>query len=561
MNPILQVLRNLGPVRIAAIGIVGIAVIGFFLYLMTRLSAPTMALLFGELDQRDQAQIISQMAQQNVRFELRGNQIFVPESQVNQLRLSLAAQGLPSAGSSVGYELFDKGQSLGTTNFVLNLNHLRALEGELSRTIASIQGVRSARVHLVLPRRELFSRERTQPSASIVLRMQGGRRLEREQVQAVQHLVSTAVPDLKPERISIIDDRGTLLARGAESGNTTQNLIATAEEMRLSYQQRVSRDLETLIERTVGFGKVRAEVAAELDFDQISETTERFDPDQQVVRSTQTIDDRSSSRDRAEQNTVTVQNNLPEGQTAAGGNAAGAEQNAARVEETVNYEIGRSVRTVVRGSGTIRKLSVAVLIDGVYADGPNGAKQYQPRSDQELQAIERLVRSAIGFDQSRGDVVQVVNLQFAPLDDGLLGDGTILFGLSRADFLQLAEIIVLSVVGLLVVLLVVRPVLTRLFESLPQATALLGGGAAGLLRDQSAGAAAATAAALAGPDGLAAIPPPDDEEDSALDSMIDISRVEGRVRASSLRKIGEIVEKHPEEAVAIIRNWMYQEQS
>ena len=218
----------------------------------------------------------------------------------------------------------------------------------------------------------------------------------------------------------------------------------------------------------------------------------------------------------------------------------------------------------MRETGNVRRLTVAVLVDGNYVRGDGGEAVYQERNAQQLEQIESLVRSAIGFDANRGDQIEVVNMRFAPLDDIGAGGESTLFGLSKNDFLQLAEIIVLAVVGLLVILLVVRPVLSRLFESLPAAGAILSG-PAGMLRDQSGAAAALTGPGMPGmemsPEGMGALALPEEEEDDMLDTMIDISRVEGRVRASSLRKIGEIVEKHPDEAVSIIRNWMYQEQS
>jgi flagellar M-ring protein FliF len=317
-----------------------------------------------------------------------------------------------------------------------------------------------------------------------------------------------------------------------------------------------------LLERTVGFGKVRAEVSAELDFDRIVTNKEEYDPDGQVVRSTQTVDENRESNENAADQAVTVQTNLPEAQQGQPG--GGSTSRDTRTEETVNYEITRTVQNIVRETGNVRRLTVAVLVDGTYARGDAGDAVYQERDPQQLEQIETLVRSAIGFDANRGDQIEVVNMRFAPLDDIGAGSESTLFGLSKNDFLQLAEIIVLAVVGLLVILLVVRPVLSRLFESLPAAGAILSG-PAGMLRDQSGAAAALTGPGMPGmemaPEGMGALALPEEEEEDMLDTMIDISRVEGRVRASSLRKIGEIVDKHPDEAVSIIRNWMYQEQS
>lgn len=544
MDTFLQTLRNLGPMRLAIMGGVIFGLIAFFIYLTTRLATPQMSLLYGDLDTGDASRMASQLETQNVPFELRknGTEIYVPADQVGRTRLSMAQQGLPSGGT-VGYELFDKTDSIGSTDFVQNVNLLRALEGELARTIGSIESVHSARVHLVMPRRELFSRESQQPSASIVLKMKGSGRLGREQVAAIQHLVAAAVPKLTPNRISIVDDRGSLLAAGFEDANDPAVAAVKADERRRTFENRMARTVEEMLERTVGYGKVRAEVRADMDFDRISTNEEQYNPDGQVVRSTQTVDQKSSSRE-SDPNAVTVANNLPDPNAQAGG-AATASNNESRTEETVNYEISKKVVNHVKEIGTINRLSIAVLVDGTYNTDAQGTRTYVPRTEQQMTMLANLVRGAIGFDANRGDKVEVTNMQFvepeAPAEPPL----QLFFGLNKQDMLRMAELLVFSIVAILVILLVVRPLLTRAFEALPVAAA---GPAEGrLLADETM-----AAPALAGPGEGA----PGQEE---FEELIDIDRVEGRVKASSVKKVGEIVDKHPSEALAIIRAWMYQE--
>lgn len=540
--------------RLGALGIVGLGLIGFFVFLMARLGSTDMALLYADLDPTESRQILTQLDTSGVPYEIQqnGTQILVPASEVAQVRIRMAEQGLPSSGS-MGYELFDQSDGLGTSNFVQNINRVRALEGELARTISAIQGIQAARVHLVLPQRELFTRERQKPSASIYLKL-GRASLGNEEIQAIQHLVASSVPDLRPSEVAVIDNRGRLLASGTD--DSEQVALRNAESMRRNYEQRLAQEVQALVERTAGIGKVRVEVAADLDFDRITENSELYDPDSQVVRSTQTIEESSSTSEVNQTDEVTVQNNLPEGVEGQNPDLPRDTSQQARTEETTNFEISRVVKTLVRETGIVNRLSVAVLVDGTYAEAPDGGTPtYQPRDQQFLDNVETLVESAIGYNAGRGDTVQVVNMRFAPLDTGFDVEPSTLFGLTKEDFLNLAEIIVLAVVGLLVLLLVVRPVLARLFETVPTtAEAVLGGGALG----------APGAHQIAGPGGefdMAQLAPPEEQEEDSIDQMIDISRVEGRVRASSLRKIGEIVEKHPEEAVAIIRNWMYQDSS
>mgnify|MGYP000123759955 CR=1 FL=1 len=555
MNPLVDLIRNLGPIRIAALVGTAVAVLGFFIFLASRLSTGGMSLLYGDLDPADSGAIVKELESRNIQYELKagGQQVFVPGDEVLKLRVTLAEQGVPGGGT-MGYEIFDKSDGLGTTNFVQNVNLVRALEGELGRTIGAMNNVRGARVHLVLPQRELFSRERRKPSASVVLQVQGAGRLGREQVLAIQHLVAAAVPDMEPQNISILDSRGQLLARGTNDEDGTLP-GQSSEEMRLAFENRIRGSVEELVERIVGLGRVRAEISADIDYDRFTEQSEIYDPDSQVARSTQTIEESESSQERNKQDTVSVENNLPEAEANAGAGDLSARSDSSRTEETVNFEISRTVRNRVKEAGEIQNLSVAVLVDGRYVENEDGEKVYQPRTEEELEQIATLVRSAVGYNGSRGDTVEVVNMQFVKLEPLDLDDGSLLFGISKDEFLQLAEVLVLAVVGLLVILLVVRPVLTRLFESMPT-TLAASGGPGGMI------AGADAIAQLTGPGAtadMAELLEGDDEEDSLLDQMIDINQVEGRVRASSLKKIGEIVEKHPEEAVAIIRNWMYQE--
>ena len=557
MNPIAELIRQLGPVRLAALAATGIAVLGFFIFLSSRLSTGGMALLYGDLDPQDSGQIIQTLQSKNIPYDIKagGKQIFVPGDQVLQLRVSLAESGLPGGGS-VGYEIFDNNQGIGTTNFVQNINLVRALEGELARTIGAMRNVRGARVHLVMPRRELFSREKQEASASVVLQVQGSSRLNNEQVQAIQHLIAAAVPSMDPQKISVLDDRGQLLARG--NGDSSSAAAGNADEMRVGFENRMRQAIIELLERTVGLNRVRAEITAEIDYDRVVENAEIFDPDSQVARSTQTVQENEKSSENDDQDTVTVQNNLPETEATAAGTGTSAASQLSRTEETVNFEITKTIRNRIKESGQIKRLSVAVLVDGKYIENDDGDKVWQPRAADELAQLETLVKSAVGFNEQRGDSVEIVNMQFVKLEPLEFDDGSLFLGISKEEFMQLAEILVLAVVGLLVILLVVRPVLTRLFESMPTA---LAGGPAGALGDQEGVALAQ----LTGPEAtadMAELLEEDEEEiedESLLDQMIDINQVEGRVRASSLKQIGEIVDKHPEEAIAIVRNWMYQE--
>jgi flagellar M-ring protein FliF len=330
--------------------------------------------------------------------------------------------------------------------------------------------------------------------------------------------------------------------------------------MRRSYEARLSQSIEQLLSQTLGAGKVRAEVTADLDFNQVTTNKEDFNPDGQVVRSTNSIEETGTSQERQGGNSVSVANNTPNppGQD-AGGSAGSSSQNG-RTEEITNYEISKTVRTEVKAGGEVKRISAAVLVDGVTTVAEDGTRTYTARTPEELAQIDALVKSAIGFSETRGDVVTVTNMKFA--EPEIVEDGGMLLGFDKTDLMRLAELVVLAVVALLVLLLVVRPLLGRILSMpaiAPANIALAGPG-----EQYALPPGAAAALAIPGPaqTQLPSIPSASDAEQIAaeIDQMIDLNQVEGRVRASSIRKISDLVDQHPEQAVNLIRQWVYQEQ-
>jgi len=533
VNGLIEFIKTLGAARIAAMGAVAAILVGVFAFIILRVTAPQMTTLYNELTLEDSAAIVSQLEGQGIKFELarQGATILVPKEQVARLRMQLASEGLPTGGS-IGYEIFDRSDTLGATSFVQNINHLRAMEGELSRTIGSLDRIRAARVHLVIPERELFQRDRRPPSASIVLNVRGS--LGPGEIRAVQHLVATAVEGLDPERVSIVDESGRLLASGTGADEEGM-LSSTLQERTVAVEGRLRNQIEEILNSVVGPGRARVRVNAEVDYNRLTETTETFDPDGQVVRSTQTKEEATSAISRNGQ--VTVGNQLPnaDAQNGEGGNR----DTTALTEEVVNYEISRSTRTEVVEAGQIKRLSVAVLVDGTYQPDANGDIAYAPRAQETLDRIAVLVRSAIGFDQQRGDVVEVVNLQFAmPPQDDLLSEGQGLFEFTKDDIIRFAELGVLLLIALLLLLFVVRPLLRRIVtpeEKQPQEL-------------------------MIGPDGTLVteteVPQEEDEEDPFVIEWLEQARHEGALQASSIAKVGEMIKDHPSEAVTIVRGWL-----
>ncbi|MGB0719622.1 MAG: flagellar basal-body MS-ring/collar protein FliF [Bdellovibrionales bacterium] len=543
MDSFLETLKQLGPSRLGIMAAILVGLLMFFVFVSFRVSTPEMKLLYSDLSSEDSGAIAAKLEESAIPFDVSpdGARIIVPADQVGKARLLLAEAGLPNGGS-MGYEIFDKDSGFGTTNFVQNIKQVRALEGELARTISSLDTVRSARVHLVLPQRELFSRESRPSSASVYLGLRPGATIEREQILSIQSLVASAVPDLKSSNVTIVDSNGTLLSRG---GDELENqLAAKAEDMRRRYESRLTEKIEDQVSKIVGFGNVRATVNAEMNFDRISTNEELYDPETQVVRSSQVTEENNTEREPLTED-VTVANNLPGvGGDLLADNAPTAQSN--RIEEITNFEISKTIRSTVREVGEISKLSVAILVDGRYTTNEEGEKIYEPRPQEEIEKIDALVRSAVGFDEERGDRIEVVNLQFAEVDtDEEAIDERLLFGFEKSDLLDVAEIFTVAIMIILVVILVLQPMVTRLLATESPAQDVDEGLEADLLAMRPA------APALTGPDGSM-----DDEEE---ESLIDIQGVAGKVKASTVRKVEEIIENYPNETVSVIRSWMTQE--
>jgi flagellar M-ring protein FliF len=537
---LIDVLRRFGAARLAAMGAVTIALIGFFAFVMMRFSEPSLATLYTGLDMRDSASIVKELESQGVAYELRadGSTILAPADKVARLRMTLAQDGIPSGGG-IGYEIFDKGDSLSATNFVQNINQLRALEGELARTIRSIDRVDQARVHLVIPEKALFQRDREEPSASIALKVRGG--LDAGQIRAIRHLVATAVEGLKPERVSIVDESGALLADGAG----TDGPEGGPDDRQAAYEKRLSDQVQHIVESVVGVGRAKVKVTAELDFNRITQTQDSYDPDSKVVRSTQTREE--SSQSAARDQSVTVGNELPNA-TGQGGPTPNPLDLSKKNEETINYEISKTTKTEVSDGGRVKRVSVAVLVDGIYSRDNAGGIAYAPRAKEDVDRIAALVRSAMGFDQQRGDQVEVVNLRFAE-GPAVMEQGAAepwwasLIAFTKDDLMRMIQLGVLAVLSLLVLLFVVRPLVRRVVA--PEANE--GGSAAA----QLAGPAGMTAhEALAG---KLAIPKPD--ENLTL-QMLEAAQASGDIQQKSVERIGELVDRNPSETMSLIRTWL-----
>ncbi len=553
-------LQRFGIGRLATIIGVSAGVAAALFALVLHVGTEPQALLYANLDLKEAAAITQALSAAGIKYEAEGDgsTIMVPRDKVASTRLMLSAKGLPTSGS-VGYEIFDNASALGQTDFVQNLNRQRALEGELARTIRSLDGVTFARVQLVLPKRQMFEEEEEQPSASVVIGL-AGREPAADQVRALQNLVAGAVPNLKPDRVTIVDQNARMLG----GGDGSEVAGAQAEEQRSATEESIKKRVRELVEGVVGPGKARVQVTADLDLSQVTTQEEKYDPDGQVVRSTQTTDENSKQSDGGPSGQASASANVPGTPGATntstnGGNSSGSTQ------ETTNYEISKTTKTTISEPGTIKRLSIAVAVDGNTAiDAKGNAGAYTARSPEEMKHIEDLVRSAVGFDATRGDQISVINVRFEHDPTTSLGTASAskMLDFDKNDIMRAAELVVGAVVAIMIIFFVVRPLLATAGGggggTVGQMALAAGGGGGGGQGGAGGGGMnqiGHEGGAGGGAGGSLALPNPGPSE---LDQRISMAQIEGQVRVSTIKSVSDFVDSHPEESVSILRSWLHE---
>ena len=515
-----------------------IFLISFFIYVAVQMGGNDYVVLYSDLDLENAKQIVAKLDESNVKYRLtkNGTEVQVPANQVNKLRVETVDIAFGSKGTNVGYEIFDHSDALGSTNFVQNVNLLRALEGELARTISSVENIRSARVHLVMPKREIFSREEQTPKASVIIKTKNGE-LSPKSIQSIQKLVAAAVPKLDIKNVSIVDSNGNLLTDFSEEQTDIMKKSAN-ETLRLEQERKLSQKVQQLLDKSLGQGKAQAQINIEMDFDEVVTNEEIYDPDSQVIRSQATITEEEASGQSLDK-TVTVSQNIPNGDAVLPGGGQGY-GSMSKTEETINYEISKIIRNKVKNAGTIKRLTAAVMVDGSYKANEDGTLTYQPRTAEEMEQITALVKSVVGYDPDRGDVVEVENLQFATFNaDKLDVTERLYMGFTKEELMRIAEGLGVAIVAILVILLVIRPLINNAFEvSNNNSTDKLiaaGDDEENLLLSNFLS----------------------DNYDESAEELVSVNKVDGRVKVSSLKKLNNVVEKNPDAAVNVIRSWLY----
>ena len=538
-------LQRFGIGRLTVVLGVAAGVAAVLVAVMLRIGQAPDALLYSNLDLREASEVTTALDGAGIKYSSKGDgsTIFVSRDQVGDARMLVAGKGLVTSGS-VGYEIFDNQSVLGQTEFQQNLNEKRALEGELSRTIMSMRGINSARVMIALPRRELFQSDAADPTASIVVGVTGGQ-LSGAQVQAIRNVVASSVPNLKPEKVTLTDTSNRTLAAGSDSESFS---AASAQDAQETTESRLQARIKDIVEGVVGVGGARVQVTADIDHSRSTTQELRYDPDGQVVRSTSTNGTESSDTTPQSDGGATATNNIPGG-AAPATSTAGSRDTANT--ETTNYEISNTTTTTVKEAGEIKRLAVSVAVDGKWTPGANGAAPtYAARTPAEIEQIKALVAAAVGIDATRGDKIEVLNARFNR-DLAVVGGEeakSSLFDFTKNDLMRGVELLVLLITGVLLIFFVLRPLLKTATGGggpMQLAGAMSGGGSVTSLQTSTVMGAGGSMQQLSGPP-------------SEMEQRLDIARIEGQVKASSVKKVADFVEKHPDESTSILRSWVHE---
>ena len=468
LKRIIEPFMALAPGKRLLVGGVVLACVAAFALLIMVANRTDYRPLFTNLASEDAGEIVKKLKEAKTPYQITpdGKGVMVPADRVYELRLSLASEGLPQGGG-VGFEIFDR-KNFGMTEFVQKLNYQRALQGELARTITQISGVEQARVHLVIPEKTLFKEAEKPPTASVVLKMKGSKSLRDTEVQGVVHLISSSIEGMNADNVTVLDSRGKILSKGGSGmADASAKATSTMQETQRGYERNAEERLQTLLDRVVGGGKSVARVSATFDFKQVERVEEKFDPETIAVRSEQRTEEKAGGS-AATSGVPGVQTNL--GRTTPGGGAAAG--GGSKNDETLNYEVSRSTSRTVEPVGTLSKISVAILVDGKYEaaapgkDGAAGKAKYVPRSPDELQKIEALVKGAVGFNQERGDQISIQNIPFQDAGDAV-GSAESAQWWMNPFFLTLLKNLLIAVGFLALMMFVVKPMLNTLRAARP----------------------------------------------------------------------------------------------
>ncbi|GHF36091.1 flagellar basal-body MS-ring/collar protein FliF [Seohaeicola zhoushanensis] len=569
MNTLLRNLASLGQLRLSLLALSGGALLLVFFFGLRAIMQPEYVQLYGGLGPGAASNIVDTLEQEGIKVQLgdSGATVSVPKESIARARMALADKGLPGDGTP-GWELFDESGGLGMNSFLQRVNRLRALEGELARSIQTIEGVSAARVHLVLPEREAFSRDRPEPTASVIVRGSASRSIGQRQARAIRALVASAVPDLSTNKVTVLSADGETIL-----GETTDGAgDVSIQSVKVGIEERMAQSISQILSARVGAGNVRVQVNVDLETERRVIRQQSFDPAQRVVRSTETSGETREDRDLAA-GEVGVNGNIPPELADGAPENGGTKNTSERTREVVNYEIGKTESEVVREPGEIRRVSVAVLVNGIYNVADNGGVDYQERPTEELARLEELIKSAVGFNAERGDSVSVDSLRFIDysMDVGEpVGPG--IGQLLSDNFASILRgLLALGLTGA-VLALGVRPLMKQMGEiQVNQQLALAaekqeaakmlagatGGDTAKVMQVGSEAGGNVTVehnVTQAAPNTVHRFSP-----NRAHQELVNLASVQGGVQRGWIETVSNTIESQPEESLRVVKSWLAEE--
>lgn len=536
MSDLLGIFNKLAPQQKIILSVTAIGTIILMIVLFNILNQPTYSTLYTNLHEEDAAKIVEQLNSEKTPYKLEsgGRTILVPADKVHQIRLEMASKGIPSSGI-VGYEIFDQ-STLGMSEFIQRLNYKRALEGELARTIIQQNGIEGARVHIVVPEKTVFKSEMKYPTASIVLNLRNGFTLDRESITAVINLVASSVEGLQQNHVSLIDSRGRLLSKDYGSDGST---ISTSKqyELKENIENYLSQKAQMMLDNVVGIGNSMVQVDTELDFDQVEKTIELYDPESQIAISEQTIKTENTGSNRIDSTAQVSENN------------------------TVNYEISKTIQKVIHGSGTIKKLTIAAVVNDItktVVEKGTTKTVYEPRPQDQLVKLQQLIKNSVGYDEKRNDNFSLVSIPFETnYYDEVGNNETAEPGLLDFQNMDRLMNLVIVLVGVIASLLVIRSLMTKIKKEKiligtirPTETSfktLVGSPAS-----EQLGMPGKSQSKLLSQSRKRDILPIGDLEDEISD--------EAALKKNQQEKITNYVSKNPIDAAKLINSWLYEDE-
>jgi flagellar M-ring protein FliF len=430
---ILEIFNKLSIQQRMLMGGLVILTVLLLIFVLFVFNEPNYVVLFGKLSQEDASKVVEYLNAQKIPYKVDDNEsaIKVPKDKVYEARLALAGKGVPSSGI-IGYEIFDK-NTMGMSDFMQKLNYKRALEGELSRTIMQEAGIENARVHIVLPARSVFKDEQKEPTASVVLKLSMSGDLGKGNIQAISHLVASSVEGLKPENVTIVDTKGNLLSNPNDAANG--GFSGKQYEIKSAIENYLANKAQSILDNVIGYGNSVVKINADIDFDQVEKTMELYDPESQVAISEQTVKSESGGKSISDSNVVTTLNS------------------------TTNYEVSKTIQKVIEGTGNIKRLTLAAVINGVpkeVKEGGDTKTVMEPRSEDQMKKLEQIISQAVGVNPVRNDQVSVVSMQFENQNNNDSPAGG-----SSFKFEQISNLII-AIVGILAAMMILKSLLKRL---------------------------------------------------------------------------------------------------